>query len=62
MKLDKQRIIDIVITALVGASIAFLQSLLSGLLGLGIPHTSPEIAGTVAGLFKGLRELKSYLS
>lgn len=52
MKLDRQRIIDIFVTALVGAGIAFLQSVLTGLSGLHIPAPEPEVAGSMAGIAK----------
>lgn len=60
MKIDKQRLLDILITALVGAGIAFMQSLLTGLVGLDVPQANPEIAGGVAGLWKGVKVLKEY--
>lgn len=62
MKIDKQRLLDILITALVGAGIAFMQSLLTGLVGLDVPQANPEVAGGVAGLWKGMKVLKEYYS
>lgn len=56
----KKRIVDILITALVGAGIAFLQSLLSGLVGLNVPDINPEMAGGVAAGLKGLGGMKLF--
>lgn len=56
----KKRLIDILLTACVGAGIAFLQSLLSGLVGLNVPDINPEVAAGAAGGLKGLSILKSF--
>ncbi|MHB1316363.1 MAG: hypothetical protein ACYCZW_00720 [Minisyncoccota bacterium] len=60
MKIDKQRFLDILITALVGAGIAFMQSLITGLSGFDVPQANPEIAGGVAGLWRGIKLFKEY--
>ena len=49
--MTRQRLLDIFLTALMGAGIAFLQALLSGLLGDAIPAADPALAGAAgAGL------------
>jgi hypothetical protein len=55
MKFNKSKIFDIIITALVGAGIAFLQGLLSELLHLNTPNASPELAGLIGGAIKTFR-------
>lgn len=50
----RKRLTDIVLTALAGALIAFLQGLLTGLAGADLPTANPEVAGAVAGSIKGL--------
>jgi len=50
--MTKERFYDIVLTALIGAGIAFLQSLLVGLTTHSVPVASPEVAATAAGAFK----------
>lgn len=58
--MTKERLYDIFLTALIGASIAFLQSLLVGLTTHNIPVASPEIAATAAGALKFWNLTKSY--
>ena len=50
--MTKERFYDILLTALVGAGIAFLQTLLAGLSVHDVPTASPEIAGISAGALK----------
>lgn len=50
--MTKARLYDIIITALIGAGIAFLQSLLTAMTGTNIPHTDPSLAGIAAGAIK----------
>lgn len=50
--MTKERLIDIIVTALIGAGIAFLQSLLVGLSAHQIPVASPEVAAAAAGTWK----------
>jgi hypothetical protein len=52
---NKQKIFEIIITALVGAGIAFLQGILTELLKVNTPVASPEIAGGIAGIIRTLR-------
>lgn len=58
----KKRIIDIIITALVGALIAFLQGLLTGLVGMDVPAANPKVAGGAAALFKGIKTIKTFIA
>lgn len=51
-QMTKERFYDILITALIGAGIAFLQSFLAGLTASQIPTASPEVAGITAGALK----------
>lgn len=48
----RKRITDIVLTALAGALIAFLQSLLVQLGGLGLPDANPEVAAGASGVIR----------
>lgn len=50
--MTKERFLDILLTALVGAGIAFLQSLLAGLATHPMPVASPEMAAMAAGIWK----------
>lgn len=50
--MTKERFYDIVLTALIGAGIAFLQTLLAGLSAHNVPAASPEIAAIAAGSLK----------
>jgi len=50
--MTRQRLIDIVTTALVGAFIAFLQALLMGMTATTIPPADPALAAGFAGLLK----------
>lgn len=58
--MTKERFYDIVLTALIGAAIAFLQGLLAGLGSHDIPAASPEVAATAAGALKFWQVTKSY--
>jgi hypothetical protein len=55
MKFNKQKIFEIIITALAGAGIAFLQSILTELLKIDSPSASPQLAAGIAGLIKCFR-------
>jgi len=55
MKFNKNKIFEILITALAGAGIAFLQSILTDLLKVNTPIASPEIAFGAAGLIRCFR-------
>ncbi len=57
MKINKEKLIEIILTALVGAGIAFLQSLLQGLSGIAIPHIDPATAASAAGIIHSARVL-----
>lgn len=50
--MTKERFYDIVLTALIGAGIAFLQSMLIQMTGHSIPAPSPEVAAAAAGGLK----------
>lgn len=50
--MTKERLIDIVVTALIGAGIAFLQSLLASWTGSHVPTPQPEVAAAAAGSLK----------
>lgn len=50
--MTKERFYDILITALIGAGIAFLQSLLLQMTGNPLPTPSPEVAAAAAGGLK----------
>lgn len=50
--MTKERFYDILLTALIGAGIAFLQSFLAGLASHPIPVASPEVAAAAAGGLK----------
>jgi len=54
-RFNKQKLIEILITALLSAGIAFLQSLLLPTTGLSAQETSPILAGAVGALIKGCR-------
>jgi hypothetical protein len=55
MKFNRNKIFEIIITALIGAGIAFLQGLLSELLRLDTPNASPELAGLIGGAIRTIR-------
>lgn len=57
MKLDKQKIFEIVITALISVLIALLQNLLTQFTGSTGTQASPEVAGVVGLTLKGIREV-----
>ena len=50
--MTKERFYDILLTALIGAGIAFLQSFLAGLTHAGAPVADPALAGIAAGTLK----------
>lgn len=50
--MTKERFYDVVLTALIGAGIAFLQSLLVGMTTHQLPTASPEVAAAAAGAWK----------
>lgn len=50
--MTKERFYDILLTALIGAGIAFLQSFLVGLSASDIPTANPQIAALSAGALK----------
>lgn len=50
--MTRERFYDILLTALIGAGIAFLQSLLLQMTGSHVPTPSPEIAAVAAGGLK----------
>ncbi len=52
--MSKQRLLDIFMTALMGAAIAFLQSFLVGMTDIGIPHADPMMASAAAAGIKSL--------
>lgn len=57
--MTRQRLLDIFLTALMGATIAFLQSFLVGLTSTGIPVADPSIAAGAAAVAKGALFLKN---
>lgn len=59
--MTKERFYDILLTAVIGASIAFMQSVIAGLVAHPIPVGSPEIAASAAALLK-LSSLKVHYS
>lgn len=58
--MTKARLYDIIITALIGAGIAFLQSLLTATTGTNLPHPDPSLAGVAAGTIKLLASKSLY--
>lgn len=54
--MKKKKILEILITALISAGIAFLSNLLTQLTGQNIMHTSPETAGTVGAVIASVRK------
>lgn len=58
MKINKQKIFEIILTALISAGIAFLQNLLTHLAGLETISNSPEIAGGIGAVLSALKKSK----
>jgi len=58
MKINKVEIFKILVTALISAGIAFLQSLLTNALGINVPTPNPEIAGGIAIVLKSFLAIK----
>lgn len=50
--LTKQRFLEILYTALMGAFIAFLQSFIVGISDAALPTADPAVAGAVAGALR----------
>lgn len=50
--LTKQRFLEILYTALMGAGIAFLQSLLTGLVDPSLAQSDPTVAAGAAGALR----------
>jgi hypothetical protein len=50
--MTRQRLVDIIVTALIGACIAFFQSLLFQTTGSHLPAPDPAVAGVAAGGLK----------
>jgi len=50
--MTRQRLIDIIVTACVGALIAFLQGILAGLTSTGMPATDPALAAGFGAIIK----------
>ena len=51
----RKKMLDMIITALISAGIAFLQSLLAGATGQEMLQSSPAMAGAVAVALRGAR-------
>lgn len=58
MKINKQKIFEIILTALISAGIAFLQNLLTNFVGIESIQNSPEIAGGIGAVFSALKKSK----
>lgn len=56
MNITKNKFIEIIITALISAGIAFLQNLLAQHTGTGIIETNPETAGIIGGAISAVRK------
>ena len=50
--MTKQRLYDIFLTAVIGAGIAFLQSVLASMAGSHLLQADPSLAGIAAGTIK----------
>lgn len=60
MTVSKQKILEIFITALIGAGIAFLTNLLGELSHTVLPHASPEMAGVLSAAIKSVRSFSCH--
>lgn len=58
MKITKKKIIEILVTALISAGIAFLQNLLSNLVGTPELKISPETTGMIGGAIHAVRSFR----
>lgn len=50
--MTRQRLLDIIMTALVSAFIAFLQGILMGMTSTTIPPADPALAAGIGGIIK----------
>lgn len=60
--MKKQKIIEIVLTALISAGIAFLQSLLAQHYGAQNLNSNPERAGVIGMAISSLRNYKHFIA
>jgi hypothetical protein len=58
MKFNKEKIIEIALTALISALLAFLQGLLTQLGGSDLPHSDPVVAGGIGAGLKSFLNIK----
>jgi hypothetical protein len=54
--MKKQKIIEILITALLSAGIAFLSNVLSAVTNANLLHTNPETVGIIGGTIHTIRK------
>lgn len=59
MKINKQKLFEIVLTALISAGIAFLQNILTHFTGFDAPSNSPETAGMLGGAISYIRNIRN---
>lgn len=52
MKFNKQKIYEVILTALMSALLAFLQGLITQLAGSDVPHADPVVAGGIGASLK----------
>lgn len=55
MKVNKQKIFEIILTALISAGIAFLQSLVSSHFGIPTEEATPIVAGALGAGIRTIR-------
>jgi phosphate/sulfate permease len=55
MKFNKQKFFEVLLTALISASIAFLQSLATSHIGIPAEASTPVVAGAVGAGIRALR-------
>lgn len=55
MKVNKQRLLDIFLTALVSSLLAFMQTFLANMMGVDGIETNPIVAGGIGAGIKSLR-------
>jgi hypothetical protein len=58
LNITKQKLLEILITALLSAGIAFLQGLLQHTLNQSLPTADPVVAGGIGALIRGVVILK----
>ncbi len=55
MKINKQKIFEIILTALMSAMIAFMQSVIAQHVGVNTDDSMPVVAGVIGGVIKSCR-------